>query len=344
MKKYRVKTAVFSAVMTIAIVGHGSTTAGYKTPVPISIWLVKSWACQLQGLEYDGAVEKLASLEVDMLVVEPMSTLKEDDGFDAVGMVKRLMDSGSTNPNYRKLILAYVDIGQAEEWRTYFKDDWRPPARFRPGRPDFMVGIDPDGWSGNYPVAYWDKRWKEIVIYGVIYGERSVLKEVVDLGFDGIYMDWVKAYDDESVIKKARVEGRDPAAEMVKFIGEIREYSSKRNPDFLVVAQNGPYLIEEAKGYLDVIDAIAIEDLSFSGGGDTYWDDPESGDIKTPRGTCRWCRDDLARVLVKYLKAGRPVFTVDYCIRAENAREAREYSISRGFVPFVSRTPLDRLP
>jgi len=344
MKIYRVKTAIFSAVMAIALAGHGATTAGQKTPVPIAIRLVKSWAYQLQGLEYEGAVEKLARLEVDMLVVEPMGTLKDNDGFDAKGMLTRLKASGSTDPRYTKLVLAYVDIGQAEEWRTYFRDDWRPPTRFRPRRPDFMVGRDPDGWSGNYPVAFWDERWKEIVIYGVIHGENSVLKEVLDLGYDGIYMDWVEAYDDESVIKRALADGKDPAREMVRFIGEIREYGRKRNPNFLIVAQNGPYLIEDVEGYLNVIDAIAIEDLSFSGGGDTDWDDPKSGDIKTPRGGCDGCREDLARVLTKYLKAGKPVFTVDYCARAENAREAREYSLSRGFVPFVSRTPLDRLP
>lgn len=324
--------------MAIVLAGRGPTTADSLRPIPIL--LVKSWACQLQGLEYEGAVEKLARLNTDMLVVEPMATLKGNDGFNAKGMVGRLKGSSSTNPRYTKLVLAYVDIGQAEEWRAYFRDDWRPPTHFRPGRPDFMVGVDPDGWSGNYPVAFWDRRWKEIIIYG----EGSVLNEILDLGFDGIYMDWVEAYDDESVKKRARLDGKDPAREMVKFIGEIREYSRKKKPDFLVVAQNAPYLIEEVENYLDVIDAIAQEDLSFSGGGDTDWDDPGSGDIKRPRGDCEGCRGDLARVLKKYLEAGKPVFTIDYCLRAENAREAREYSLSKGFVPFVSRTPLDRLP
>ena len=139
MKIHSVKTAIFSAVMAIAVAGHGATAAVQKTPVPIAIGLVKSWAYQIQGLEYEGAVEKLARLEVDMLVVEPMGTLKDNDGFDAKGMVKKLKGSASTDPRYKKLVLAYVDIGQAEEWRTYFRDDWRPPARFRPA-PDPLAG------------------------------------------------------------------------------------------------------------------------------------------------------------------------------------------------------------
>lgn len=342
MKIDRSITVVLLLAVSIFVAGHEQLFSGPSRPVLIK--LVKSWAYQIQGLEYEEAVDKLVRLNVDMVVVEPMTTMTDFNDFDAMGMIEKLKDSVSTDPKYRKLVLAYVDIGQAEEWRTYFRNDWRPPTRLRPGWPDLMVGEDPDGWSGNYPVAFWDTRWKGIVVNG----ERSILGEVLDLGFDGIYMDWVEAYDDEGVISRAKVEGKDPAEEMVTFIGEIRKYARKRNPDFLIVPQNAPYLIEElieeADGYLDVIDAIAQEDLSFSGGGDTDWDDPESGDIKTPRGSYEWCREDLARVLTKYLKAGKPVFTVDYCLKPENIKEAREYSLSKGFVPFVSRTPLDRLP
>ena len=309
----------------------------------IPINLVKSWTYQIQGLEFSGAVEKLALLDVDMLVVEPMATMTDIGDFDAKKMVTRLKDSSSTDPKYRKLVLAYVDIGQAEEWRLYFKDDWRPPTAFGPASPDFMIGEDPDGWAGNYPVAFWDTRWKGIIIYNTNVN-NNVLNTILDLGFDGIYMDWVEAYDDEGVIKRGKRDGKDPAFEMVKFVGEIKKYARMRNADFLIVPQNAPYLIEDADGYLDVIDAIAQEDLSFSGGGDTDWDDPESGDVKTPRGSGEWCRGDLARVLLTYKNSGKPVFTVDYCISLKNTNEAWEYSLSKGFVPFVSRTPLDRIP
>jgi endo-alpha-1,4-polygalactosaminidase (GH114 family) len=102
--------------------------------------------------------------------------------------------------------------------------------------------------------------------------------------------------------------------------------------------------VEDADGYLSVIDAIAVEDLSYSGSGDVDWESGRSGDIETERGMCEWCRDDLARVLGIYRDTGLPVFTVDYCVEPENADEAIRYSRSHGFVPFVSRTPLDRLP
>jgi cysteinyl-tRNA synthetase len=316
----------------------GTAPAQEAPPIPLSE--VKSWGYQIQGLEYPERLNRLAAAGFDMVVVEPMTTMDEYVYFDARGMVDRLASTPASLPGHRTVVLAYVDIGQAEEWRSYFTDDWSPPTLLRGGSPDFMAGLDPDGWVGNYPVAYWDPRWKEIMIYGA----ESVLNTVLELGFDGIYMDWVEAYDDDRVIGMADDAGVSAPEEMVRFIGEIREYAHGENPDFLVVPQNAPYLVEEADGYLDVIDAIAVEDLSYSGDGDVRWESGRSGDIETERGMCEWCRGDITRVLGIYRGAGLPVFTVDYCVDPENAREAIRYSLSNGFVPFVSRTPLDRLP
>jgi len=315
------------------------TAPAQETP-PIPLDEVKSWGYQIQGLEHQGSIDRLEAAGFDMVVVEPMITMDEYAGFDARGMVDRLASTPASLPGYRTVVLAYVDIGQAEEWRSYFTDDWIPPTRFRGGTPDFMAGLDPDGWAGNYPVAYWDTRWKDIMIYGA----ESVLETIIALGFDGIYMDWVEAYDDDRVIDLAEEKGIDAGREMVRFIGEIRDYARGKNPDFLVVPQNAPYLVEDAGGYLGVIDAIAQEDLSYSGDGDVDWEDHRAGDTETERGTCEWCRDDIARVLGVYRDAGLPVFTVDYCVDPENSEEAIRFSRSHGFTPFVSRTPLDRLP
>ena len=324
--------------MLVCTVCAGPASAQEMLPIPLSE--VKNWGYQIQGLEYPERLERLAAAGFDMVVVEPMATMDEYADFDARGMVCRLASTPASLPGYRTVVLAYVDIGQAEEWRSYFTDDWVPPTLFRGGTPDFMAGLDPDGWAGNYPVAYWDPRWKEIMIYGT----GSVLETILELGFDGIYMDWVEAYDDDRVIDMASDAGIDAPQEMVRFIGEIREYARDINPDFLVVPQNAPYLVEDADGYLAVIDAVAVEDLSYAGDGDVDWESRRSGDTETERGMCEWCREDIARVLGIYRDRGLAVFTVDYCVDPENAEEAVRYSRSRSFIPFVSRTPLDRLP
>ena len=333
----RIFGVLVSSVLVCGVCA-GPAPAQEAPPMPLSE--VKRWGYQIQGLEYPERLERLAAAGCDMVVVEPMATMDDYPDFDARGMVDFLASAPASLPGYRTLVLAYVDIGQAEEWRSYFADDWVAPSLFRGGAPDFMVGRDPYGWAGNYPVAYWDPRWKEIMIYGA----GSVLETILDLGFDGVYMDWVEAYDDDRVADRASEAGVDAAREMVRFIGEIRAYAKERNPGFLVVPQNAPYLVEDADGYLDVIDAVAVEDLSYSGDGDVDWQSRRSGDIETERGTCEWCREDIARVLGIYRDAGLPVFTIDYCIDPENREEAIRYYRALGFVPFVSRTPLDRLP
>ena len=118
---------------------------------------------------------------------------------------------------------------------------------------------------GNYPVAYWDEDWKDIVIYSenqssAPYGDyTSVIDEVIKDGFDGIYLDWVEGFENEDVIAAAQAEGKDPAVEMIAFIQEMRDYATGRNPDFLIIQQNGASLIDGHSELVNVIDAIAQE-------------------------------------------------------------------------------------
>ena len=45
---------------------------------------------------------------------------------------------------HSKMAIAYIDIGQAENYRSYWQSDWRV------GKPDWIAGGDPDGWAGNF--------------------------------------------------------------------------------------------------------------------------------------------------------------------------------------------------
>lgn len=298
---------------------------------------ITSWAYQLQGLEEDGAIDALAASEYQMLVLEPTNTVSGCEDFDAAGMVR----AAKRLPNgRRRLVLAYIDVGQAEDYRTYWQPDWVAPTPGGPGDPDFMLTMDPDGWPGDYPVAYWDPRWQQIAATDA----NSLLNSAVADGFDGIYMDWVGGYEDEHVAARAADDGLAPAEAMIDFIELIRATAHAVDPYFLVVAQNAPDLATGRPRYLDAIDAIAQEDVHFSGEADTDWDDPASGDIRTPDGNDEWERGWLYSRLDVYRTAGLPVFTCDYCLIPANAEEARTLSRERGYVPLVTRTPLDRLP
>jgi cysteinyl-tRNA synthetase len=177
-------------------------------------------------------VDALVTSHYDMLVLEPTRTdwSSDDKYFDAKEMVTRLKNSKASDGQGRKLIIAYIDIGEAEDWRWYWtwSKDWDcqgdPPADW----PDYILACDPDGWTGNYPVAYWDPDWKDIIIYSQNQGSHpdrdynSVIDEVIKDGFDGIYLDWVEGFENEAVIAAAQAAGKDPASEMIAFIQDMR--------------------------------------------------------------------------------------------------------------------------
>lgn len=205
---------------------------------PLTISQIKYWGYQIQALNEPGAVDALANSSYDMLVLEPTRTdwSSEDRNFDTQGMVQRLKETKASDGVHRKLIIAYIDIGEAEDWRWYWNwsKEWPVGDPLPADWPSYIVTHDPDGWAGNYPVAYWDDRWKDIIIYGQNqdsspYGDySSVIDEVIKSGFDGIYLDWVEAFEDDAVADAAQSQGKDPEVEMINFIREMREYAALR--------------------------------------------------------------------------------------------------------------------
>ncbi len=294
----------------------------------------QTWMYQIQDLDTDEAIEALADTTYPLLVVEPGNTIK-DISFDSHRMLTMLQ----TMPDGKgRLVLAYVDIGQAEDWRTYWQEDWVPPTSRKHGYPDFLIAVDPDGWEGCYPVAYWDRRWKNIWL-----GSDGIITELAEMGFDGVYMDWIEAYDDEQVRKNALESGIDPAVEMIKFIEEIRAAGRKIIPDFLIVPQNAPFLIDKApERYERAIDALAVEDTWFHGKSHADWDDQEAGDIGN-RDNDTWSTENRLLQYKKYLQRGLPVFSVDYCIKKSNAKKVYQEARTANLRPLVTRISLSRI-
>ena len=323
---------------------------------PVTVTLngvsIDTWMYQIQGLGgYDAAevggvsakeaIDTLAATDYDMLVVEPGHNFKyTDDLYDTGYLVSQLKQKPNGDD---RVLLAYVDIGEAEDYRDYWDDDaWVAPIENSGvGSPDFLVTIDPNGWSGNYPVAYWDTRWKDIWT-----GAGGIIAQLVSAGFHGVYLDWIEAYDDDYIIAAAADAGKNPAAEMMSFIEEIRAAGETIDPDFLIIAQNAPYLLDDDPSrYSGMIDAIATEDTWFYGEGDVEWDEAGSGDLA---GGDRHEFDGYStanRIAQnqKYLAAGVPVFSVDYCISKANAHDTYINALDEGFVPVVSQVSLSRL-
>lgn len=84
----------------------------------------------------------------------------------------------------KRLLISYMSIGEAENYRYYWQNDWKP------GSPGWLDKENPD-WAGNYKVKYWNADWQNI-IYG---NDSSYLKKILDAGFDGVYLDIIDAFE-----------------------------------------------------------------------------------------------------------------------------------------------------
>ena len=103
-----------------------------------------------------------------------------DEEFTALDIItlKTKNNSGT------RLVISYMSIGEAENYRYYWKDDWKNNP------PNWLEHENPN-WEGNYKVRYWHKEWQSI-IYG---NDNSYLKKIIDAGFDGVYLDIIDAFE-----------------------------------------------------------------------------------------------------------------------------------------------------
>lgn len=83
----------------------------------------------------------------------------------------------------QRLVIAYMSIGSAENYRYYWQDKWRLH------KPNWLKKKY-DGYKDEIWVEYWNQEWKDI-IYG---NDESYLKKILDANFDGVYLDNVEAY------------------------------------------------------------------------------------------------------------------------------------------------------
>lgn len=304
---------------------------------------VQNWLLLLNSDLEAPVAARIAGSTHDLVVVDHVSSqpgFSADKSFTVVQQLRARPDGG------RRLVIAYLNVGQAESYRTYWKKGWRI------GKPSWILGADPDGWQDNYPVAFWSKDWKALIA-----GEGGVLASIQNAGFDGVYLDWIGGFEDSNVLAKAKREGVDARAEMVAWVREVSRAAKARDPGFLIIAQNAAPLLSDA-GYVDAIDAVAHEDIWFTGA-----DSGPQGDCPVPRteaevgspeflaslnGPCRkaYGRDAanamhfageaaIVPMLQRAQAMGKTVFTVDYATEPHNVSAIVSTSRALGFVPFA---------
>ncbi|WP_143307553.1 endo alpha-1,4 polygalactosaminidase [Chitinophaga vietnamensis] len=118
----------------------------------------------------------LASLKAtnyDVLVIDAFSQDNRLPWSKAVINSLKVKKNGA-----KRLVLAYMSIGQAEQYRWYWHSDWKSNP------PEWLEQLDPY-WEGNFYVRYWMPEWKKL-IYG---NADAYTQKILDAGFDGTYLD-----------------------------------------------------------------------------------------------------------------------------------------------------------
>ena len=84
----------------------------------------------------------------------------------------------------RRLVAAYMSIGEAEDYRFYWNNQWEID------RPSWLDRENPN-WKGNYKVKYWDPVWQQIILGN----DNSYLDKILLRQFDGVYLDIIDAFE-----------------------------------------------------------------------------------------------------------------------------------------------------
>ena len=311
----------------LLLIGCAGSTADVSSsddaPLP-RLSEAQSWALQLSGYERSGAFDRLARAQADVVVIDPIRSVRGRETFPVAAVVSQIHSRpGPKLP--RRLVLAYLNVAQWEDYRV--GADEVPE--------DLLLGEDPDGWSGHRQVRYWDARWQELLI-----GPGGAVEQLLADGFDGVFLDWVLGYHEATVKRAAEAEGVDPRREMATLLARIDAAGERLRPGFVVVAQNAAELGTTASRLTASVDGVTAEPVRFGGRADAAWESAESAGSPLP---------DAHRALVTELltaarDAGFVTLALDYATSDEQVGEAEAHARSIGAIPFVSRTPLDRLP
>lgn len=123
-------------------------------------------------------IDAVTSTNYDLLIMDLFFNDNTAFTTEEVSLLRNKANGGT------RLILCYLSIGEAEDYRYYWQQGWKP------GNPSWLDDENP-GWGGNYKVRYWDAEWQEI-IFG---NTDSYLDKIIGEGFDGAYLDIIDAYE-----------------------------------------------------------------------------------------------------------------------------------------------------
>jgi cysteinyl-tRNA synthetase len=277
----------------------------------------------------------LANNRFDLVVMDYARYGDADSEFTPAQIAS--IKSGGTSGS-PKIVLAYMSIGEAEDYRFYWDDAWKP------GSPAWLGPENPD-WGGNYKVRYWMAGWQGIILGARTGPDKSYLDRIIDQGFDGVYLDIIDAYDywsgEGGPRERSRLQARK---DMAAFVKRIRTFArvDRGKAGFLVFPQNGADIVWNDAGALDAVGREYLASCDGIGQEDTWYNevDPQPG------ASVRW----TLKALDVFRSRGKKVLSVDYvwdparALTAANVARFNDYyakALAKGFVPYAGNRNRD---
>ncbi len=282
----------------------GARQASSTAPAAL-LAAAKTWGYQLQRLD----LAKAAASPFELLVTDYSRDGSDEEALKPAELarLKRMPDGG------RRLVYAYISVGEAESYRYYWQPEWKK------NRPAWIISENPD-WKENFLVRFWDPEWRAILLGS----PESYIDRIAAQGFDGLYLDRCDVYEDIADKKpKVARERADVEAEMVAFIGEISRYVRSRHPGMGIILQNAELLLAHAD-VRRAIDAMAKEELLYG------LDSPQKPNSQE-------AIEESHLALARALKDGKAVFVVEYLDKADLRYTAAEKIRQISFIPYMSR-------
>jgi cysteinyl-tRNA synthetase len=251
---------------------------------------------QLQDIDPSTVGESL----FDIAVVDYSTDGSDDEAF-STNDVSTMRGDGSA----RKLVLAYMSIGEAEDYRFYFD-----------GNAAYVDEENPE-WPGNYKVFYWESAWQTII--------DSYIDRLIDAGFDGAYLDIIDAYEYYGPGGDSGLERALAADDMIDFVVHIAEYARAQNPDFLIFPQNGAGIINDgsnATNYFTAINGIGAEDSFYFG------DDDEDNALNE--------QSQTIEALDEFVANGKTVLSIEYLTDDDKVDDYYSRAATHSYLPYAT--------
>ena len=303
---------------------------------------VRNWCYRLQGATKGGTsraldIKDLKSSKADLIVMD-----FSKDGSGKGAFTQAQVESLKARKGTNSVIVSYISVGEASDYRDHWQNDWtsftdkdRRAAGEPTDKAPAWLGAWNESWPNSRKVRYWDPDWQTVIFNK---DGTGWLDKIVASGFDGAYLDIVDGYYHWGcVVDRAECREGDPktereaAARMIDFVVALARHARETNPEFLIIPQNGVYIIDALEdedhrrrdAYLDAISAIACEDLFHRG------DKAENNDFDPDK-------EAIDTLVADFIDSGKPVLAVDYLSDAGKIAKFYEAAVAKGFLPYAA--------